>query len=167
MTAKSDNGYLLIPLAEMQKTFDLQLASFDTIKTQSRALFSSASLLVALVSALQIFSNTSFPPEWLPWYRAGLVLAGLLYVALIVLCSLALWPAAPVLPIDAKWEELATTFKGLSEQDRLLKHLSGVLNAIDLNRPLVKRYTRFSKAATLIFPLIVITLLLLALIPRI
>lgn len=164
---KADNTYLVIALAEMEKTFERQLASFEVIKTTVRALLSSASLIVALVSALQIFASPIFSPGWLICYRIGLLLAGCLYVALISLCSKALWPVAPVLPLACEWDVLTTAYRDLSEHDRLSKQLSAVLNAIDLNRPLIKRYVMFSMAATALLPLIVVILLLLALIPRI
>lgn len=163
---KEDNAYLQVALDEMRKTFDLQLGSFDTIKATVRALLGSASLIVGLVSTLQIFSPATFAPMWLPWYQIGLGAAGVFYVILIVFCSMALWPAVPVLPVAAEWDELVTTYKGLSENERLAKQLSAILNAMDLNRPKVQHYAFCSRAASFLLPVIVTILLLLALIPR-
>lgn len=163
---KNNYRYLEISLAEMQRDLELQIGSFDTIKATVRSVLSSASLIVSLVGALQLVT-ARIDPAWLCLYRSGVILAAVLYVALIVLCIAALWPVRVWSPLKPEWDNLVTTFKDLNDEDIISKYLSSVLNAIDKNAPLLKNYIRLQMAALILLPLIVMVLLSLALIPRI
>lgn len=163
---KDENLYLKIPLEEMQKLHAEQKSSFDAIKTTIRAVLSAASLIISMVSALQIYTNR-IAPEWAWFYGLGVALAIILYAALVIVCVMGLWPVHVKNPIDANWDILTTDYKELTEQEAIRKHLSTVLNAIELTMPLVTRYKRLSIIALVLLPLIVSILLLLTLIPRI
>jgi hypothetical protein len=161
-----DTLYLEIPLEDVRQDLNQQIGGIDTIKTTMRSVLSAASLIVSLVGALQLLT-VKIAPAWMWLYQVGIVLAAFLYLALIVMCILALWPVHVWSPIAADWDELTTAYKGLDEKEALLKRLSAVLNAIDQNTPLVRRYARLQMAALVLLPAIVLVLLLLALIPRV
>ncbi len=158
--------YLKIPLHYMRRTLDRQVDGIDTIKATVRSVLGAASLIVSLVAALQILTP-GIAPEWDWLYRAGIGLAAGLYVVLITACALALRPTNVFGPILSDWDELTTAFKGLDEKESISKELSSVLNAIELNTPIVRRYARLQQIAVTILPLIVLALLLLALLPRV
>jgi hypothetical protein len=162
----NDFRYLEIPLAEIQRDLNLQIGSFDVIKTTVRSVLSSASLIVSLVGALQLVT-ARIAPAWLCLYQTGVILTAVLYVALIVLCIAALWPVSVWSPLKPEWDNLVTTFIDLNEEEIISKHLSSVLSAIEKNKPLLKSYVRLQMAALILLPIIVVILLSLALIPRI
>jgi hypothetical protein len=158
--------YLRIPLEEMQRLYNDQKISLDTIKTNIRAVLSAASFIISMVSALQIYTNR-IEPAWALVYGLGVLSAAVLYVGLIAVCILGLLPAYPFSPIEANWNTLTTAYKGLSDQQAIELRLSSVLNAIQLNRPIINQYKRYLIIALVLLPLIVIVLLLLVLIPRV
>jgi hypothetical protein len=162
----SENLFLEIPLAEMKRTLDRQVDGLDTIKATVRSVLSAGSLIVSLVAALQLVT-AKIDPKWFWLYKDGIVLAAVLYVALIITCILALWPTTVVGPIKPDWDILTTAFKGLSEKEAFLEQLSSILNAIDLNRPIVNRYKYLQMIALALLPALVLVLLLLAFIPRV
>lgn len=157
--------YLEIALDEMQRLFSAQMASFDTIKTNVRAVLSSASLIVSLVSALQLLT-VKVADAYVGLYRLGIGVVAILYVALMVMCVAALLPVRVVNPLLAEWDTLTTAYKGLSKKDALLARLSSVLNAIEKNTPEVERFRKMQIGALALLPLLVITLLLLTLLPK-
>ena len=161
-----DSQYLKTSLHYTQKTLDRQVDGIDTVKTNIRAVLSAASLIVSLVSAMQ-FLTLKIDTNWIWLYHSGVIATAVLYVALIVVCIMGLWPTYVVGPVKTDWDELTTAFKGLSERDALAKELSAVLNSIELNSPIVKRYRNLQMIALALLPLIVILMLLMALIPRV
>jgi hypothetical protein len=158
-----DIDYLKAPLHYMRRTLDRQVDGIDTIKATVRSVLSSASLIVSLVAALQIPGIVS---GWVWLYQLGIGLVAVLYLALIIACALALWPATVIGPIKVDWDVLTTEFQNLDEEGIMSKELSSLVNAIELNAPIVNRYKRYQQIAVAILPAIVLVLLLLALLPR-
>ena len=157
---------LRLALEETQRVLERQLASVDSVKAGIRLYFSSTSLLVGLMGALQIFT-TNIQPGWQAWYYGGLALVLGLYLALLGLFLVSLWPTRMFLPVQASWKELVATFHDKSEPEAVDLLLSGVLNAIDLNRPILNRLARLHQAISVLFGLEVIALVLLAFLPRV
>ena len=165
MPEVSDTLYLEIVIEDMQDTFVRQLAGIGKVKDGVRSYLGAASLLISLVGALQILT-VRVSLEWFGWYQVGLGAAGALYVILISLCAIALFPVGVKGPIAPDWDELTTSYQGLSKEDALLKRLSSILNAIDANRPVVKKMSRLGIAIGTLLPFLVIIFMLLAMIPR-
>jgi len=136
------------------------------MKATLRSILSSASLIVSLISAIQLLT-LNILQDWIWLYHLGIWLTAVLYIALIIVCAMGLWPTYVVGPISSEWDELTTAFADLSEYDILLKELSAVLNATELNAPVVKRYRKLQTVALVLLPTIVVILLLMALIPRV
>jgi len=164
-TKKSQKYHLEIPLLELQRSHDAQLAGIDSIKTTVRAVFSSASLIVSLIGALQLFT-VKIAREWIFVYQGVLVTIALLYLALIIICIAGMWPVRifPVLP--PRWDTLTTTFQNMNDEEMTTMHLSAVLQAIDKNGPIVNRFYRLEVAALFILPVLVLLVLFLAWLPR-
>ncbi len=162
-TAK--RSHLDIPLFETQRTYEQQLAGLDSIKVTVRAVFGSASLIVSLVGALQLFT-TAVAPQWQTTYQIILAAIAVLYALLIIVCVAGMWPVYTNPPLAPDWDTLTTTFKKMNDIEMTRMHLSTVLQAIELNRPIVKRFFRFEVAALIILPIIVILVLVLAWLPR-
>jgi hypothetical protein len=55
----------------------------------------------------------------------------------------------------------------MSEKEMTTMHLSAVLQAIELNKPIVKRFYRFEQISLILLPIIVILILLMAWLPRV
>lgn len=153
-------------LDEVEKAYTNQLSSMDAIKSTTRSILSSASLIVSLISTLQLFTS-KVAPEWLIWYRAGVGLIAFLYIILILLCIIVLVPTNMFGPVSLNWKVLVETFDKKKEKDVIDMRVSALINAIDLNRPNVRRASRLTLVTCIILPIIVITLILLAMIPRV
>jgi hypothetical protein len=161
-----DISGLQVSIDEMQKTLERVLASMDAIKNTARSTLSSASLILALVSLLQILAPT-VQVRWVTLYGFGLALVAVLYLVLIGLCVYSLAPVSMIGPVAPEWQALRDAFTGKCEQDILLTRLGGLINAIHQNRPIVQKYSRMVTLASSLLPALVLLLLLLALIPRI
>lgn len=159
-------SHLDFPLAEMQRMFHSQLDGITSIKTTIRAVFGSASLIVSLIGALQLFT-APVPIEWLPFYRGTLALIAVLYVVLILVCVAGMWPVAINPPLNALWDELTTVFKGKDDQEMITMYLSAVLQAIEFNAPIVKRFYKLQVIALILLPILVVLILSLAWLPRV
>lgn len=161
----SKRSNLEIPLLEMQRSLQNLLAGIDLMKGTLKTVFGSASLIVSLIGALQLFTTT-VAAAYVPWYQGLLSAVAILYLALIVVCVLGLLPmrTAPVLPYD--WDTLSLTFQNMSDAEMTAMHLSAVLQAIEKNTPLVHRLYRLQLAALVLLPVIVLLILCLAGLPR-
>lgn len=166
--SQNDNEalYLQIPLEEMQKLYERQISGVDSIKNNVRAVLSAASLIVSLVSAMQIVS-ARISPDWLAFYQAAVVFAVFLYIALIIMCISALWPVNVIGPMKADWDELTTSYKNKTYLDAIRLQLSSVLNAIDENAPILNRLKYLQISVQILLAILVTLILLMALIPRI
>jgi hypothetical protein len=157
--------HLDIPLSEMRRSFQAQSDGIDSIKGTIKTVFGSASLIVSLIGALQLFTTT-VAPQWLPWYQIALVVIAVLYLALIIVCVAGMWPAYLYPPLNPKWDELTTTFQNMNEQEMTTMYLSAVLKAIQLNKPIVRRFVRLEITALILLPILVLLILFLAWLPR-
>lgn len=165
MTAAT-RSHLDIPLAEMQRTYQGQSSSIDSIKATIKTIFGSASLIVSLIGALQLLTKP-VTVTWLPTYQLILTVIAFLYVALIIVCIAGMWPVRWQHPLNTDWDELTSTFKDMDDDDMKRMHLSAILQAIEINAPKVKRYSRLQMTALFIIPIIVLLILLLAFLPRV
>ena len=155
-----------ISLKEAARALEEQYKSVDGIKQTIRTVFSSSSIVISLTSGVQLFSG-SVDANWSGLYIAGIVTAAVLYLTLIVFCILGMWPINFYTPVKMEWNILTSAFSGKDEAEISLKHLSAILNAINLNDPKLKKLLKIELVALIIMPLLVTLLLLLAFIPRI
>lgn len=155
-----------VPLQEMKRMYAGQSAGFDAVKNTIRSVFSAAGLILALLGALQVFS-AKVVPEWQAAYYWALAAIFALYLVFIVICIAGMWPVYWYPVFDNNWDILSTTFQDMTKDQEDAMYISAIIQAIDLNSPIVKRYADREKAALILFPIIVMLVLSLAFIPRV
>ncbi len=156
---------LELAISDMQESLRNQSLSISAFKATTRHLLSAASLIVALIGALQLY-KVQISDDWIWLYTGVLFLIAGLYIALVMLC---VWAQAPIVvmgPIREEWELFREFYMGKSEIDILRVRLSGYLHAFDLNKEPIAFRVKLTKAASVILPVIVVILLLLSLVPR-
>lgn len=157
---------LTIAVEEMSQYLQYQFSSMDTIKTNIRAIFGSASLIIAILGGFQLV-NVRIAANYLAVYNIGIVLSMIMYIALIVCCVWAISPAPMKGPIAPEWEEINSAFlEGKNENDILQQRLSNYLQAIKLNEHILLTRSHMVTVTGILLSLIVIILLLLSLVPR-
>lgn len=164
-TKKAQQDHLTIPLHETQQAYQAQAAGMDGIKTTIRTVFASSSLIVSLVAALQLLT-ANVANGWLGVQHLLITAIAVLYVLLIILCVVGMWPVLYNIPLPMHWDVLTTTFQKMTDHEMTSMHLSAILQAIELNRPIVKRFMWIQRIILILLPLIVLLALLLAWIPR-
>lgn len=162
---ENPTGYQ-VAIEEMKLTLQNNLASFEAVKNMARTIFGAASLVLGLLGTLQIIS-AEVMPAYRAWYNVLIVLVLLAYLGLIACCLYVLTPINIYLPIRADWPELWENFISETEENIYKTRLSGYLNAIQLNRPIIARLRNVTTGATLLLPIILILILCISLLPRV
>lgn len=161
----TNNFDLQVATEEMQAVLNRQYDGMDAIKATARSILSAASLITALLGALQIFS-ARIDPAYQVLYPYGITMALVLYIALIAGCAVALLPVTMKGPIAPNWKVLSDSFVGKDERAIMEMRLSCLLNAIDLNAPLLRRMRLVTILSGALLVLEVCLLVMLSLIPR-
>jgi hypothetical protein len=151
---------------EMRTTLYRQLDGIGNIKATTRTIFQAASLVIALIGALQLFTGKVVPEYQLASQIIIFIVFGL-YIGLIFLCLSALFPITSFGPIEPKWEVLHEHFIVKSEREIYEMQLSAYLNAINLNKKNVHEVKSKTIWAGRILGAIVLILLLLSLMPKV
>jgi len=159
------HSYLDFPLIEMQRMYQGQSNGIDSIKATIKTIFGSSSLIVSLIGALQLFTKP-ISATWLPVYQGVLIVIALLYLALIIVCIAGMWPVYVYPPLNAVWKQLTETFQNMNDEEMESMYISAILQAIEKNTPIVKRFVRLERIALFLLPVIVLLILFLAWIPR-
>jgi hypothetical protein len=161
----NENLDIRVSITEMQLLLSQINGSIEVCKSTSRSILSSASLIIALVGALQIFSS-KINSNYLTCFRIGIGVTAILYIALIVCCIIVLNPARISSPIAPSWDVLQEAFSDKTERELLKTQLSAYLNSIKKNEIVVNRSAHLTTTANILLPIIVLFLFLLALIPK-
>ncbi|RJX17551.1 MAG: hypothetical protein C4575_12980 [Desulforudis sp.] len=155
----SELGYRLA-VDEMQRLFNAQMATIENVKTNAQNILGSASLIVALVGALQIFNAG---PRLLP-YTILVVIISLLYILMVICCIGAMFLTNIAMPVKANWDVLFETYINHPDNIALYRQmLSQLLNVFELNKPMIARRSRLANIATVLLPIIVVLLFILSL----
>lgn len=143
-------------LDELKAALLAQFSNADGMDGKLKQLLSSASLILSLVTTLQITTGIQRAS---PVYLAGLVIALLLYIALIVVIVLALRPIIYYAPIPPDWEGIARHYFDKDESAALDLLISTYIEALDKNDLPLNRKARSVTAASILLVLIVIALI--------
>jgi hypothetical protein len=154
-----------VSIEEMSELLDKQFDSMEAIKTTARTIFGSASLVTSILGAFKL-TTIIIVEDYAKYFNIGIVISMVLYVILIVCCIFILLPINMKLPIEANWKVLRDAFVGKEERDILKMQLSAYLNAISHNDKLINSKKKLATIASVILPLIVITLLIVSVLPR-
>lgn len=144
-------------LAELRSTLSAQYSNADGLDSKLKQLLSSASLILSIVTTLQI--TTGIKQVGLP-YLIGLAVALLLYAILITFIMRALRPMTYYAPIPPKWDDIAKHYFGKDEDTALSQLISTYLDALEKNDAPLTYKTRMVNFASVLLVLIVIVLLL-------
>jgi hypothetical protein len=156
-----------VAISEMQKYLDGQYQSVSAVKNVVEQILGAASLIIAIIGALQLF-NARIQPQYQAIYNGLIVVTVILYIVLIASSIWVLSPTEVKGPISADWDELYKGYVGHeNEIDILKQQLSNYLNAIKLNDPIIIKRSRRTWIPAILLPVIVILVFSLSLLPRI
>lgn len=149
----------------MERSLAMQHESIDSIKSTSRTILATSSVVVALLGALQLINvkpDDTF--SWLYW-----ILIGLAILAYLVVVTYSSWVISPLKlsgPVPEDWDILYATFVDKNNIIILRTLLMVYLNAIEENKPILKRVVRQTRVASVSLVIAVLILVGLSLIPR-
>ena len=162
---ENNNHAFRIAVEEAKAAFQNQMESIKAIKNNSTALFGSASLVLSIISSLQILRPV--PKEYFLPYLILLGLAGCIYILYFLLSIRIIASTELFLPILNDTQEYTKLFLNRSEKDILSDLLDAYLQAIHKNESIIIRRKNLSQLSNLLISLLVITLLVLAVVPSI
>lgn len=155
-----------VSFADMQHHLEQQYRAIEAVKSTTQHILAAASLIVALVGALQLF-YARVDSGYLILYNLLIWLTMILYIALIGCCVFVLQPAQMRGPIKADWDDLYEGYVGQEDDlDVLKQRLSNYLNAMRLNEPIIDRRRKLTTVACVLLPVVVVLLFCLSLVPR-
>ena len=158
-------GYEIV-IAEMKYLLEQQYQGIAATKSTAQHILSAASLIIALIGALQLL-NVQVDAKWTIPYCGLVIFSILFYVALMICCVLVIRPAQVYTPTSANWDELYEKFVGNQDDlDILKQQLANYLNVLRLNESIVTTRRKLATAASILLPIIVIILFTLSVIPR-
>lgn len=156
-----------ISVSEMKRRLDGVYSGIDEIKKTFRSIFSAASLIVALIGALQIFS-VKVIPAYQVYYTALFITSMVLYVFLIIGCIWMLSPIKVKGPTPEDWDVLYEGFSSQKDDIEIYKQLlSNYINAINKSEVIAEKRYRWALFFLPILPIIVVLMLIIGLLPKI
>ncbi len=156
-----------IILSEMKRRLQGVFTGVDETKKTFRSILSAASLIVALLGALQIYSSQVAPGyEFYYYFLLGSAL--FLYLLLIAGCIWMLKPLDVVGPIPEDWDLLYENIASQKEDIEIYKQLvSNYIGAIDDSNAIIEKRYRWSNWFLYLLPIIVLLLLVIGFLPRV
>lgn len=127
-----------VSLDEVKKVFEYQLESVTGYKEASKNVFGAASLIITLLGSLQLLLG-KVSDMWLTTYQTLLIIALVVYIAIILVTIFLLMPTSLQAPIRASWEVLEDTFFYKDEKEVILFQLNQYLVVIDKNKAICGR----------------------------
>lgn len=134
---KNTNLDLSIPLEEAKRILIDQMDSIATIKDTLKTIFNATALIVTVGISLQALKSDN-PIVNIGWYTVVIVATLLMFAAVTVLCLWGMMPKTVYNPITMKWENLSAAFLGKDDRTVMEQMLAQVLQAIDLNKPVIE-----------------------------
>jgi len=142
-------------LDELRTTLSIQFDNADGLDGKLKQLLSSASLILSLVTTLQITTGI----EQIGWpYLIGLIITLAQYIVLIAIVVYGLRPITYHAPIPPDWDEMANRYFGEDEDKVLSTLISTYIEALDKNDIPLARKARMFVRASILLVTIVITL---------
>ena len=130
-----------ISVSEMKYRLEEVYKGIDEIKNTFRNIFGAASIIVALIGALQVFS-TDVVLEYESQYCLLISITIVLYALLIAGCIWMISPAIVAGPTPSDWDELKEGFIDRESKSKIYEQLiKNYIQAIDKSEPeVMKRY---------------------------
>ena len=144
-----------IVLSEMKRRLEGVYKGVDETKKTFRSIFSAASLIVALLGALQIYSSQVASGYEIYFYIL-LGLSLLLYIILIAGCIWMLKPIDVKAAVPEDWDILYEKYASQKEDIEIYKQLvSNYIEAIDSSNAIVHKRYRWGRLILPLLPIIV------------
>jgi hypothetical protein len=143
-------------LEEQRRAFDSISNAAGTLDNKLQALLGSASLIISLLSTIQI-ATLRETAGWLFWL--GLVVIAALYIWMVYIIIGGLKPLEYFTPIPNTWEQLTDEYFAVSENTALNQQISNYLDYGERNRTLNFQKIKAVHRATRLFLVILIALL--------
>jgi hypothetical protein len=147
-------------LEELRDVLTHQFEAGDALDSKLKELLSAASLILSIVTTLQITTGVGHI-GWFYW--CTLVLALVLYVALILVTLRGLQPIEYHSPVPANWDEIEERFFDLGEAAALDLLIVNYLEYSAMNNGPLKNKVRKVQQASRLLALIVILLVVMGL----
>ena len=155
----SKNYDLETALDETKSYLDEQYKSIDTIKSSVRDLMSSAGLIIALLSLLQI--NIHDLDFLNPSSKELLVLSSIIfYIILIIIGVFLLMPIKMFTPMEISKITFQKLFYNKEPKKILENRIENYLNIVEQNRRILKKASFLSKISSIIYILIILLLVI-------
>ena len=143
-------------LDELRNVLEHQFDAADGLDSKLKELLGAASLILALVTTLQITTSV----EKIGWpYLIGLVIVLVLYVVLIVVILRGLRPMTYKAPIPSNWDEIAERFFDLDEDAALELLIANYLKCSQENNTPINKKAYKIRLASILLVLIVFVLI--------
>lgn len=152
-----DVSTLRLVLEEQRRAFDKVDTSADALDQKFQALFGSASLIISLVSTIQV-AVLRQEAGLLFWLI--LVVAVLLYGAMVFFILIGLRPLEYYEPIYSNWDWLNQKFFHKTENAAISLQIALYVDYIEANRALNQKKIRWLNIAALLFAAILMVLLI-------
>lgn len=144
---------------------DDQEKSMATLRDIAKTFFGAGSVLVSIISVLNIFVG-SVAPGSVGLYNALILLLAVVYIGFVVVNLLAIRPTTWHKPFPEDYDVLIESLC-LEADDREAMLLSANLKTLELNKPLIEAKTNLVLLSGGILGVLVLILLLLAFIPKV
>lgn len=152
---------VLVSIQEMSTALQRQHEGIDAIKKTATTYLQIASLVVALISGLQLSNSNRL---LIAPYRYIFISIFLFYIFAVSITILVILPTRIEGPISPKWEILQEQFLDKKDRDVLVRQLSAIVNAIEKNMPILEKLAKQTKTAGISFGLILVSLFILVII---
>lgn len=153
---KSSLATKKLVLEEQRRAFDAVGSAASALDTKLQALFGSASLIISLVSTIQIAVLRQSGGA-LFWFGLASIVA--LYIWMVNVVITGLTPLEYYTPISNSWDELDEQYFTVSENEAYDQQISNYLRYTEANRALNFDKIRSVSRATNLFRIILVLLL--------
>ena len=161
-----ENNYgLKISVDEATNNLNAQFDGVEATKSTARTVLSTASLIIALISILNL-DDTPLESGHLQIYQIGMILVILIYGILLFSSLSVLMPIEMNRPIASEWKEFEEHFFKKDEERVLAEQLNAYINAHKLNEVVLQNQHKYSRVSGYSLGVIVIILLFLTIITR-
>jgi hypothetical protein len=144
-------------LEEQRRAFDSIGAAAGVLDGKLQALLGSASLIISLVSTIQI-TVLRQSGGWLFWMGLAVVIA--LYIWMVSIITGGLKPLEYLVPISNSWEELTEQFFEVDDNEGINQQISNYLMYTEQNRELNFQKIKAVHRATRLFMVILVAMLI-------
>ena len=146
---------LYLALRELRAHLSQTLQAGDALDQKINNTLSAAGLIIAITSTLQI----TLSPDASNLYWTVLIIAVVLYLAVVILGLWGMTPKTYKMAISADWDELDKHIFSKSERDALLVLLSGYVEQIAYNEKINQRKARLFVSSSVVLTVMVVALL--------